>query len=128
MYKEKIANLLTAIDQRYQRGTKARDKALDVVEMALELFSRCASSTYSKAVPMEITRMQVNAETYAGMAQDLNDSNTWMFSAMINAMQNVNDLCVELGVAKIYDGLMDMESMEMFCGAVMKEYFDGRSL
>jgi hypothetical protein len=127
MYKERIANLLNAIDQTYTRGTKERDNAIDVIEVALELFPRCASGTYSKNVTLDMAKLQVDTATYECMKSDLQDSNMWLCASTIKAMKDMNNMCMELGVEKIYDGPMHIDDLEIFCGDVVKEYFDGRT-
>ena len=126
MYKERIVNMINAIDQKYPCGTKDRDKAIDIVEICLELFPRCASGTYSKNVTLDMAKLQVDPATYECMKSDLQDSNMWLFAEMLKAIEDMNNLCVELGAEKIYDGPTHMEALEAFCGAVVKEYFDGR--
>lgn len=127
MYKKRIANLLNAIDAAYTRGTKQRDSALDVVEVALELFPRCASGTYSKNMTLELAKLQTSPKTYEGMRRDLEHSNEWLFDEMLRAVEDMNNLCIVLGVEKIYDGPTDSISIEEFCRAVIKEYFDERT-
>lgn len=126
MYKERIQTLLCAIDRTHSRETRERRDAIDTVEIALELIPRCASGIYSKTITLEMAKLQVDDAVYEHMKRDLSDSRQWLCAATLKALKDMNALCDAMGVEKIYDGDMHMDALEAFCGAVIKEYFDGR--
>lgn len=127
MYKERITLLLNAIDNRYPHGAKGRSDAINVVEVGLELFPRCAGATYSKNITLDMAKLQVDAAVYSHMKKDLNDSNIWLYTATLKAIKDINQLCEHCRVEHLYDGDMDAESIERFCGEIVSEYFNDRA-
>ena len=126
MYQERISNLLNVIDRRFPMGTKEREHAIDIVEIGLELFPRCASATYSRNVTLDMAKLQVGPSVHSHMQNDLNDSNMWLCAATIKAIKNINELCNNCGVEPLYDGSMDTEYIQEFCGLIVTEYFNDR--
>jgi hypothetical protein len=127
MYKDKVSNLLNAIDQQNPVGTQLRGMCFDMVEKGLTSFVDYVNAVYSMETRISVARFHIeDTREYQNLVQELDSARRTAHEAAISYVQILDRMCDRMGIEPIYGGSQDRADIGDFCGHVVNEYFEGR--
>ena len=128
MYKERIQNLLNAIDQKNEGEPGARDFIFNAIENALKNFVDYTNKVYSMETQMMIAKHRIDdPREYQDLVTRLDSGRRAAHEGAIASVGMLNRICDMSGIEKIYDGPDDRISIGDFCGEIVNEFFKDRS-
>jgi hypothetical protein len=127
MYKERVSNLLNAIDQQNPVGSSLRTMCFDMVESGLKNFADYVNAVYNMETRVSIARFHIDdVAEYQALVKELDFNRRTAHDAAIASVNILNRMCDKVGVEPIYSGSQDRSEIGDFCGKIVGEYFDGR--
>ena len=128
MYKERVSNLLNAIDRQNPVGSGIRNMCFDAVESGLRNFVEYVNCVYSMETRISIARFQSNDPAeFQEIVKNLDNNRRYAHEAAIASINMIDRICDKMGVEPVYGGSQDRSDIGDFCGKIVDEYFEGRS-
>lgn len=128
MYKERISTLLREINQQNTDDPELQELMFGLVEDGLGSFVRYVNCVYNMESMITIARFRANdTQEFQQRVQDLDSSRRTAHEAAISSINAIDRLCGRLEVEPVYGGSQDRNDIGDFCGAIVDEYFSGRS-
>jgi hypothetical protein len=129
MYKERMSNLLNAIDQQNPVGSPLRSMLFDAVESGIKNFVDYVNAVYNMETRVAIAKFRADSPAeYQGIVNELDTGRRYAHEAAIASINMIDRICDKLGVEPVYGGSQDRTEIGDFCGKIVGEYFDGRSV
>lgn len=128
MYKERVQNLMSTISKKNEGQPGARDFVFSAIERSLVSFSNYVSAVYAMETQMTVQRHRIDdPKEWQEFVTGLDRSRRMSHDAAIAGVSMLNRICETSGLEKVYDGPNDRDCIGDFCGAIVNEYFEGRS-
>jgi hypothetical protein len=128
MYKERIQNLLNAIDRKNEGQPGARDFVFNAIENALKNFVEYTNKVYNMETQIMLARHRIDdPREYQDLVTRLDTGRRAAHEGAIASVSMLNRICDMSGVEKVYDGPDDRVAIGDFCGAIVNEFFEDRS-
>jgi hypothetical protein len=127
MYKERVSNLLSAINEQNPADSSLRKMCFDMVEKGLHSFVDYVNAVYSMETRMRIARFHIDDPSeYQALVKELDTARRTAHEAAISYINILDRMCEKVGVEPIYGGSQDRVEIGDFCGSIVNEYFEGR--
>ena len=127
MYKERVTNLLNAIDEQNPVGTPLRKMCFDMTESGLRSFVDYVNAVYSMETRISIARFHLDDPAeYQALVKELDTTRRTAHEAAISYANILDRVCEKVGVEPVYGGSQDRVEIGDFCGSIVNEYFEGR--
>ena len=128
MYKERMSNLMNAIDQQNPVGSSLRTMLFEAVESGLKNFVDYVNSVYGMETKIAIARFQVDdPREFQEIVKMMDTGRRYAHDAAIASINMLDRICDKHGVEPIYGGSQDRTEIGDFCGKIVNEYFEGRN-
>ena len=129
MYKERVSNLMNTIDQQNPVGSSLRDMLFSAVESGMQNFVDYVNCVYNMETKIAIARFRADsASEYQEIVKRMDISRRNAHEAAIASINMIDRICDKCGVEKVYGGSQDRVEIGDFCGKIVNEYFEGRSI
>ena len=129
MYKEKMTNLMMAIDKNNHVGTSNRDMMFNLVKQGFDSFIGYVNAVYEMETSISLARFRCDdVRDYQDAVTRLDSSRRVAHDGAITSVNIINRMCDMVGVEHVYDGTQERNEIGDFCGHFVNEYFEGRAL
>ena len=128
MYKERVVNLLEAINQKNENDPSVKDFIYKAVKSCLDNFVGYTNSVYMAETTLMVNRFRtMDTQEYQEAISRTDTSRRNAHEAAIASTNMLNRICDSVGVARVYDGPDDRIAIGDFCGQIVNEFFEDRS-
>lgn len=129
MYKERMSNLMNTIDKQNPEGSSLRGMLFDAVETGMRNFVDYVNCVYNMETKIAIARFRADGPgEYQEIVKRLDTARRNAHEAAIASINMIDRICDKYGVEKVYGGSQERTDIGDFCGKIVNEYFEGRSV